>query len=215
MVTPEHHDALVDRLVQATTPVRRMWSVRARFAVFATLGMAALGMASLAAPRPDLVLRLRDPSFMLGLALLIAATCATAFLALRSSVPDRFPSRTESAMVALLVAVAAAVTALPSASDGPVTPMTEWLCALRTLVVAAVPWTLLLVAIRRGAPVRVTTAATYAGAAALLLSTAILRTGCPQDGPTHWLAWHFAAVLVGVVLSAALAPAWLRAWRRH
>lgn len=214
MVTPEHHDALVDRLVQATTPVRRLWSVRARFAVFAALGTLALAAASLASPRPDLLQRLHDPSYTLGLGLLIAATCATAFLALRSSVPDRFPSRAESSLVALLALVAAAVTALPNdAPHGTVTP--EWLCAVRTFIVAALPWTLLLIAIRRGAPVRLTTTAAYAGAAALLLSTAILRTGCPQDGPTHWLAWHFAAVVLGVAGSAALAPAWLRTWRRE
>lgn len=214
MVTPEHHDALVDRLVQETTPVRRLWSVRARFAVFAILGLAAIGLAVVASPRPDLTLRWRDPSYALGFGLLIAATCATGFLALRSSVPDRFPSRAESVLVALLVVAAAAVTALPnSAPHGTVTP--EWLCAVRTIVVAALPWILLLVAIRRGAPVRLTTTAAYAGAAALLLSTAILRTGCPQDGPVHWLAWHFAAVALGVAFSTMFAPAWLRAWRRH
>jgi hypothetical protein len=214
MVTPEHHDALVDRLVQETTPVRRLWSVRARFAVFAALGTLALVVASLASPRPDLTQRLHDASFALGLGLLIAATCVTAFLALRSSVPDRFPSRTESGLVAVLALAAAGVTALPnSAPHGTVTP--EWLCAVRTLIVAMLPWSLLLVAIRRGAPVRLTTTAAYAGAAALLLSTAILRTGCPQDGPVHWLAWHFAAVVLGVAGSAALAPVWLRRWRRQ
>jgi hypothetical protein len=217
MVTPDHHDALVERLVQETTPVRRLWSVRARFGVFATFGLIAIAIASLASPRPDLAVRFRDPTFMLGLGLLIVAANVAAFLALRSAVPDRFPSRLESTVLMLLVSAAALATAIPGspAQGNALAPTPEWACALRTLVVAAVPWSLLLIAIRRGAPVRVTTAAMYAGAAALLLATAILRTGCPQDGPAHWFPWHFAAVAMGALLSASLAPTWLQTWRRH
>jgi hypothetical protein len=46
---------------------------------------------------------------------------------------------------------------------------------------------MLLLAIRRGAPLRVGSAALYAGAAALLFATTVLRVACPIDGPRHWL----------------------------
>jgi hypothetical protein len=70
----------------------------------------------------------------------------------------------------------------------------------------------LLIALRRGAPVRVTGAAIYAGTAALLFATTVLRTTCPDDGSLHLLTWHLAVVGLAVGLSAAPATRWLQTW---
>lgn len=218
MVTPEHHGALVDRLVQETTPIRPLWSVRTRLAVFAALAAVAVIAVAGLAPRPDLGARLHDPSFLLELTALALATVFVALLALRNAVPGRSPSRLES-LVALGLVIAAAFASLTQ-PDGPPLSFAAWvtvgwMCAARTLVVAALPWALLLIAIRRGAPIHVSSAAAYAGGAALLLATMILRTACPLDGASHWLLWHFGTIVLGSGLSAALTATWLATWRHR
>jgi hypothetical protein len=215
MVTPTHHGALVDRLVQETQPVRRLWSVRLRMTTFVALSAATVGLVLLLASRPDIAAKLAAPSFTVQLALLCAATVFTALLALRSAVPGRSPTRYETTIaLALVVATALFSCAEPLDTDIAVGTFLAVgaACAARTFAFAVVPWLLLMAAIRRGAPTRVRAAGAYAGATALLLSTTILRAACPQDGALHWAVWHFSAIAVGTVLSATVASTWLR-WR--
>ena len=215
MVTPEHHGALVDRLVQETEPVRRLWSVPARMTVFVALSAAVVALVLALAARPDVAAKLGDPTFAAELALLCAATAYTGLLALRSADPGRSPARPEG-IVAMALVVATALFSCAEPLDTAV-PVGTFLgigaaCAARTFAFALLPWILLMVAIRRGAPTRVRTAGAYAGVTALLLSTTILRTACPQDGALHWLLWHFAPIAAGTLLSASVASSWL-AWR--
>jgi len=215
MVTPEHHGALVDRLVQETQPVRRLWSVPARLAVFVALSGTVVALVLALAARPDIAAKLADATFTTELLLLCVATTYTGLLALRSAVPGRSPSRYE-AIVALALVVAIALFSCAEPRDT-ATPLGTFFgigaaCAARTFAFALLPWLLLMAAIRRGAPTRVRAAGAYAGATALLFSTTILRTACPQDGALHWLLWHFSPIGVGAVLSAAIASTWLR-WR--
>jgi hypothetical protein len=215
MVTPEHHVALVDRLVQETQPVRRLWSVRARLTVFALLSGGIVALVGVLWSRPDFGAKLAQLPFTLGLVTLVVATTFTALLALRSAVPGRSPTRSEAS-----VAIALIVAATLFSCDHPLDTDTAlgtflgigWACAGRTFAFAVLPWTLLMLAIRRGAPTRVRVAGAYAGATALLLSTTILRTACPEDGPLHWVVWHFSPIAVGTLLSAAVASTWL-SWR--
>jgi len=215
MLTPEHHGALVDRLVQETQPVRRLWSVPARMAVFVALAGSVVALVLALAARPDIESKLAARTFGAELVLLCIATAYTGLLALRSAVPGRSPSRYES-VVAVTLAVAAAIFSCAEPLDTTI-PVGTFLgigaaCAARTFAFALIPWLLLMAAIRRGAPTRVRAAGAYAGATALLLSTTILRAACPQDGVLHWLLWHFAPIAVGTVLSATVASSWLR-WR--
>lgn len=218
MVTPEHHGALVDRLVQETKPIRPLWSVRVRLGIFAVLAATAIVLFAVLTPRPDLGVRIREPAFLFGLIALVAATNFVALLALRNAVPGRSPSRLESTLALGLVGAAVFATFAQASTPGfsfAAWFAVGWMCAVRTLVVAALPWALLLIAIRRGAPVRVGSAGAYAGAAALLLATAILRTACPLDGPAHWLPWHYAPIAIGSALSATLSATWLATWRHR
>ncbi len=218
MVTPEHHGALVDRLVQETQPIRRLWSVPARWMVFMVLGVASVLLVATATPRPDLAERIREPVFDIGLAGLAIATSFAALLALRNAVPGRSPSWLESGVALALIGGAALATcAQPSVPGVTVGPsfLSGCACAVRTVAIALVPWLLLLLAIRRGAPVHATSAGAYAGAAALLLATAILRVACPEDGAAHWAAWHYAPIALGALLSAAVTTTWLGTWRHR
>lgn len=215
MVTPEHHGALVDRLVQETQPVRRLWSVRARLIVFVLLAGTVVALVAALASRPDIQSKLAQPPYTLELVTLLIATTFTALLALRSAVPGRSPSRYEGALAVLLIVVAALFScAQPLDTD---IALGTFLgigaaCAARTFAFALLPWILIMTAIRRGAPTRVTTAGAYAGATALLLSTTLLRTACPEDGVLHWMVWHFSPIGIGTVLSAMVASTWLT-WR--
>lgn len=218
MVMPEHHGALVDRLVQETQPIRRLWSVRARWTVFMLLGVTAVALMAGTVPRPDLSVRIHEPVFTLGVIAIGVAAGFAALLALRNAVPGRSPSALESAVAVALVGAAALVTcAQPSVPGVTVGPsfLSGCACALRTVALALAPWLVLLVAIRRGAPVHVTSAGASAGAAALLLATAMLRVACPEDGAAHWLAWHYAPVALGALLSAAATSTWLATWRHR
>jgi hypothetical protein len=217
MVTPKHHIAVVDHLIQHSEPVQRIWSVRIRLTVFLLLGAAVGALVAWLWPRPDLIAKLHEPSFTIGLLALALATGCAARLALRSAVPGRGPSHLESALTLLLVGAAAFSIGIRVLLDTDATAGrlldAGWPCALRTLAFAVPPWSVLLIAIRRGAPVHVTSAAACAGAAALLLTTTVLRVTCRDDDPSHWLIWHFAVVITGIALSTALATTWLRRWR--
>jgi hypothetical protein len=215
MVIPEHHDALVDRLVQETHPVRRLWSVRVRLTVFVLLAGAVIATGAARWSRPDFEAKLTQLPFTLGIVTLLIATIFTAMLALRGAVPGRSPSRTEGIVTVVVVVLAALFSCTqPLDTDTALRTFLRsgWACAARTFGFGILPWTCLMVAIRRGAPTRVTTAGAYAGASALLLSTTLLRTACPDDGPLHWVVWHFTPIAIGTMLSAAVASTWLT-WR--
>ena len=210
MVTPEHHIALVDHLVESSAPVRRIWPVRFRVALFVACWSAAVLLVAILWPRPDLSAKLRDVAFAFELAMLAVATIFMTLMALRCAVPGRAPTRLETFVAAaLLVGTAGALAAQPPASG----VADDWLCGIRTVVISILPWSMLLIAIRRGAPLRVRNAALYAGAASLLFATTVLRVACPTDGPQHWLTWHFAVVPLVTLLATPLATRWLRGWR--
>lgn len=125
--------------------------------------------------------------------------------------PGTNASRADGLVALVAIAGAAVVAGLvtvpePAAEEG-------WHCALRTILIATIPWGILLVAIRRGAPVRVVTAAVYAATAAVLCTTTMLRFACPADGSGHWLVWHLGVVLLGVLLATPFATRWLQGWR--
>jgi hypothetical protein len=209
MVTREHHVALVDQLVESSTPVRRIWPVRLRMTACLAGGSAAGLLVAIAWPRPDLSVRLHDGAYVLQLAMLSVATIFMTLMALRCAVPGRAPTRLETTIaVALLLGATGVLATQPTASGAD-----DWLCSLRTLAAAIVPWTMLLITIRRGAPLRVGRAALYAGAAALLFATTLLRVACPIDGPRHWLTWHLAIVPIVTVLTMPFTTRWLRGWR--
>jgi hypothetical protein len=210
-VTPEHHVALVEHLVETSEPVRRIWPVRVRMTVLLSMWTTLGILIASTWPRPDLMEKLHDPIFAIGAMTLAVATGFTTLMALRCAVPGRAPTRFEGLTALLLIGGAALALASESATapgnaDG-------WLCSLRTIAVAFLPWMTLLIAIRRGAPVRVVSAAVYAGIASLLFATMVLRMACPADGSSHWLAWHLGIVPLVTLLATPIAARWLRTWR--
>lgn len=77
-------------------------------------------------------------------------------------------------------------------------------------MLAALPWAVLLVGIRRGAPLAPMRAGLFAGAAAFSAATLLNRLWCASDEPLHLFVWHGLPLVMGPAVSAALGLAWLR-----
>ena len=85
-------------------------------------------------------------------------------------------------------------------------------CLEKTVALAALPWVMLVVALRRGAPVAPAMGGALAGAAAFLLANVAMRVVCPIDAHLHVLTWHLLPAGVAAVLSGALGATWFGRW---
>src|SRR5206468_613923 len=88
------------------------------------------------------------------------------------------------------------------------------LCVICILGYSAIPWTVLFVAVRRGAPLDAPLVGVCAGAAALLFAAAAVRIACPIDEALHLLTWHAMPVALGTALSGVAGARWLDRWRQ-
>jgi len=195
--------------------VPRLRSPTARMLAWMAAPIALLIGAAVVHLRADFADRLRTPAFALEVGFLAAGAGITTWLAFRAAAPDR-----RSAGGALWIAaglVAAAVAALLSEPGGSA-PVSGGFAAVgtgcleMTVALAALPWVMLLVALRRGAPVAPATGGALAGAAAVLLANVAMRLVCPIDAHAHVLTWHLLPAGVAAVLSGALGAIWLGRW---
>jgi len=215
MSLPRIHDALVTRLAADVTPVRRLWPPRLRLACWIVLEVSAVTVAVVASLRPTPLAALARPSLLLQLGLLLAASAAGAWLAFEAAVPGSSPHHRHRPLVALMLAAPLFVLLDPVSIR---VPPEEFLaagarCATCIAAVSAGPWLLLVLAVRRGAPLDGRVAGAYAGAAALLLGASFIRIACPIDEALHLLSWHTVPIALGTVLSALVGAATLERWR--
>ena len=131
---------------------------------------------------------------------------ASALLALLAAVPGREPERALpiGASVAMVAAIATLHASAPASPLGSAAVLEGWPCAARTLAVAAVPWVILLLAVRRGATIVPARAGLLAGAATLLVAAAVIRVVCPSDERWHLLVFHLGPVVLGIMASLAM-----------
>jgi hypothetical protein len=206
-------DALIDRLVKDLKPVRRIWPVNARLAMWLLLEAALLFLIVVFNSRPDLPDKIHNLRFLLEVTAFVAAGTLAAVLALRTAIPGREATKHELGLAALVSVVAIlCVFSEPMSLDvtlGGFVRAGLW-CAFCTASVAAIPWAAMLWAVRRGAPTAIATAGALIGMAAFFYSVAITRMGCTIDDRLHFLTWHVIPALVGVTLSVLAGIAWLR-----
>jgi len=206
-------EALIDRLASNLRPVRRLWPVNARLALWLLLEAVFLALAATVGSRPDLPEKIRSLRYLLEVTAFVSTGTFAAVLALRAAIPGREATKREMELVAATAAVAILfVFSEPMALDVPLGGFIRaglW-CAFCVSSVAAVPWIALLWAVRRGAPTTVATAGGLAGLAAFFFSLAITRLGCPIDDRIHFFIWHVIPSLMGIVLSVLIGIAWLR-----
>lgn len=212
-------DALIARLAAGARPVRRLRPPRERLLVWLALELAVLAAAALAfGTRPDLAAKLAQASFAGEILLLLAVGLGSGTLALLAAVPGREPARAAvlGALAVVLLVLGASFAAEPTLGHGLHEWATiGWLCAVRTVAVAAVPWLALLLAARRGATLVPGLVGLLSAGAALLLAAITVRIACPLDERWHLLGFHLGPVVLGAALSAALGLAWLSRWRRR
>jgi hypothetical protein len=217
METPQTQEAareaLIDRLVRELQPVRRLWPLNARLAVWLLLEAALLILVVVSGSRSDLAEKIHSLRYVLEVIAFVAAGTLAAILALRAAIPGREATKGE-----LELAVAAAAAAILFVLSEPMTldvPLGGFIraglwCAFCTGSVAAIPWIALLWAVRRGAPMAVATAGGLIGTAAFFFSLAVTRMGCSIDDRVHFFTWHVIPSLVGISLSVLAGIAWLR-----
>ncbi len=206
----------VDALVADARPVRRLWPPAMRVLVWLAFGLAVLGWSVGSGVRSDLAEQLRHPAFVLEVGTLLLGAALLAALAFAAAVPGRAPSRSR-----FLLAMAFATGAwllpvrCPAESAIPLARFLEMAlaCERRTTLLALPSLGILLLGVRRGAPLASAVAGSLAGAAAFLLAAANMRLLCPIDARFHLLVGHSLPGVAGIAVTAALGAAWLGRWR--
>jgi hypothetical protein len=215
--TPPTHGRLVAQLVSDARPVRPVWSPRTRLGLWLALQTLTLGVAVEFGLRQDLGDHLRQPLFLLEVGALMVAGAMAAAVALRGAVPGMGRGRLAVTVSLLLGAAAVALVSLEPvvtirSSSGFVARGA--VCVICILGYAAIPWTVLFVAVRRGAPLDAPIMGVCAGAAAFLFAAAAVRIACPIDEALHLLTWHAMPVALAAALSGVAGARWLDRWRQ-
>jgi hypothetical protein len=199
------HEETVARIVASLQPVRRLWPLTWRLAVWALLEIAVLLFALHNTRRTDLEQQMQNPWYLLGIGGFVLAGSLGAALALRSAIPGREPRAVQSVLL-IVLALGSALLILREPFKGNLLVntfiKTGMPCAQGIVVLAAIPWVGLIWAVRRGAPLSAGFGGALIGAAAFLTSFAFMRLRCPIDEGAHLLVWHLLPAFVGIALSA-------------
>ena len=210
-MTPEsdRDRALVEELVADARPVRRLWSPEVRLALWLVLAAAALAVLAARVARDDLPLQLRSPSFLLEQALLLLGGGLLGLAAFRAAVPGRTLGT-----VTLVAGWTALALGLGWMLRAPL--HTAWTldafvelgrpCLWRALAWGALPWIVLVVALRRGMPLDRRPVGVLAGVATWALVYPAVRMCCQTDELLHLSVFHAAPVLLAAVASGLLGP---------
>ena len=199
------HRGAVDRILADLRPVRRLWPLSLRLAIWAALEAGVLLFVARHSERADLYQDLRNPWYLLTVTAFILTGVVSASLALRAAIPGRAPQPAETGFLVVL-ASASPLLLIHQPFNGTV-PLGTFLdaglrCAFATFLFAAVAWLALLWAVKRGAPLSAGLDGALIGTAAFFSSFGLMRMNCPIDEATHLLVWHFLPALTGVALSA-------------
>jgi len=211
-----HHE-LVERLVADLRPVRRLWPLSLRLALWITLEVAVLLLIIAHTHRTDLAQKTHDLWYTFGVVGFGVAGVIAAYFALRASIPGREVYRSEVVLL-VIVTLVSSLLLLHQPSDARL-PLSQFItvgraCALSVLMFASLPWFALLWAVKRAAPLSPALDGALIGAAAFLCSFALMRVNCPIDDGLHLFIWHFLPAVVGVALSAGAGMALFRRQRR-
>ncbi|MGH8014472.1 MAG: NrsF family protein [Candidatus Binataceae bacterium] len=207
------YDALLGRAIEELRPVKRIWPVNVRLALWLLLELAVLAGIALTFPRADLYARLHNLHYLLVLGSFVVLGVVAASLALRTAIPGREASRLELTLVGGMALGAILVVSRGSFAIN--FSLGEFIrdgvpCMVCTGLWAALPWLMLFWAVRRAAPLSLNVAGGLIGAAAFAFAFAASRLACPIDGTLHILVWHVLPAAAGAGLSVLAGTAWLR-----
>jgi hypothetical protein len=216
MDEPGWERSLVDRLVADARPVRRLWRPEMRLVAWLALAVVALAVPAARVARADLAARLHASAFILEQGLLIVGSVLLGLEALRTVIPGRVTSRTLT--VAGFAALGLAIVSMLRLPVHHAWTVQTFLdvgrpCLWRAAVWGAVPFVLLVLALRRGAPLKQRRVATLAGAAAWGLTCVALRVCCQTDELLHLATFHALPLVGGTLAAAVLGPLALAVFR--
>lgn len=204
-------DALVRSLTSDLTPVRRLWNVNTRTALWAGLSALCVALGTLAlGARPDLARKLSDVGYLAESAALLVVFASAARCAFRLSVPGMEPT----ALAWTVPAAAWTLWVLRVASRWSAGGMAVELAAMswsgglpciwRMLGLALAPAATGLIMLRKAAPRRRGWAGSCAVVAASSLAMLGVQAVCARDAVGHVLAWHVVPVAVAALIGAAV-----------
>jgi hypothetical protein len=200
----------IARLARDGTPVTPLAPPLVRLARWLLAALvASLAIVGLLGVRADVVAQLADAWFLARAGLAFVVVAAAGLATLRLGVPGDGRPRTMSLTVAAglaawgLVSVAMLVgTGAPIRALRDVQP--HVFCALRTLAIGVVPAALLVMMLRRAAPLQPRQAGSFAVLAGVALGVVGTQFVCPDDSAAHHLVWHAAPVLMFAAMSLAV-----------
>jgi|SRR5262245_91936 len=209
MRDPRWEQELVDRLVDDAAPVRRLWRPETRLLVWLAIVLPVVALPATRVLRDDVTQRLQAPAFLLEEAAMLVAAALLALAALRGAIPGRRAGTAVSvAAGATLTLAGLLVFSKPMFVSW--TPdvflMIGWPCIWRAFAWTIVPWAVLIVAVRRGAPFGSRWTGALVGAAAWGLTFVAIRLCCQTEELLHLGVFHVLPLVAGTLLSAALAP---------
>jgi len=203
-------DDLIRSLAADLRRVQPLRAVEQRTVLWVAFSLLSVFLGTLArGTRPDLASKLRDPVHLVESALLLA----TFALAARSAFQLSVPGAERSARGRILSIAGFLLWGAVIASDAsvPLPPSLDGASCIPTILgLALVPGLTVLLLLRKAAPLR----PGWTAGVALLSATslAVLASGlvCARDDRLHLLLWHFAPVVLVVVIGSALGRGFLR-----
>ena len=201
-------DLIVD-LSSRATPVKPLPSPSIRFVQwFAVAAPIAIAAVAVFGPRADIGHAIRQPMFVLIAGLTFAAAAFGGVAALVLAVPGALRSAGLRLTAFWLLGAWGLVLAILLMRAGIAFPSDpHWpACALRILVVGALPAWMLVAMIRRGAALRPAAAGEMAAIAAMGMAAVAVQIACPFDAPSHLIRGHFLPVMVLTIAGAWIGP---------
>lgn len=195
-------DELIVDLARRAAPVTPLASPAIRTARWLTLASAVAGVAIVAiGPRADLASAVTRPAFLVSFLALAVAAVASSAIALAMSVPGALRSpRARALPVAAAVAWVAIWLAMMATSPASHAHLFHLGCAAEIAALSVVCGWVLVLMLRRAAPLQPAWTAAVAAIAAVTVGAGATQVICPIDDPAHQVVAHvLVAGAVGLV----------------
>jgi Negative regulator of sigma F len=211
------YKVLIDHSIKDFQPATKLWPVGVRLVFWLFLELSLLTLCASVNGLQAIASLIRRPWILIQPGAFTLASVAAAFLALRSAIPAREPSRSELLLVIGGVCAAFAVAVFqPLAAPSQVHDADlNWL--LQMLALSTLPWTVLFWAVARGVPLRPFETGGLIGVASFCFSVAADRLISESNGFTSPLVWQGTfgiIVAAGSAFAAAHCLNPVRRWRR-
>lgn len=200
-------ESLIRRLAENSQPVRRLWSPWLRSAAWLFLALAYVAViVVMMGPRTDIGSKLADCQYAIEQIAALVTSVSAALAAFRSSIPA-FDRR-----IVLLPVVSMAVwfgtlgvgciLSWLQFGSASLSLQPDWICLPAIILVGAGPAVVMVIMLRRGAPLSPHLTIGLGGLAAAGLGNFGLRLFHPQDASIMVLVWQMGSVFILMGLSS-------------